>query len=235
MSDATLAEAYKHCESLSRAYDRDRWVSALFAPPETRSALHALSAFFYETRRIKGLVQEPLMGEMRLTWWREAIDGARAGEAAAHPVAAALTDAIRRRGLPVGAFEDYLIARRDALYREAPADVAAAEDEGRSLHAAEYALAARALVDGLPDALISAQAAGQAAALAELDDSLGIRRALAHIDEAESGLARLAKGAAPAFAPLACLRLDLNRRSVGKAPAAPWRRQIAIWIWGRGR
>lgn len=235
MSEDTLAEAYKHCEALARAHDRDRWVSALFAPAEARGALHALSAFFHETRRIKGLVREPLMGEMRLTWWREAIDGTRAGEAAAHPVAAALTDTIRAHGLPVGAFENYLIAQRDALYREPPADVAAAEAEGRRLNASEYALAARALAAGLPEGNMAADEAGQAAALAELDQPTGIALALSHIDAAEASLASLPTGVAPAFAPLACLRLDLNRRNVGKAPAAPWRRQIAIWIWGRGR
>jgi phytoene synthase len=39
-------------------------------------------------------------GEIRLQWWREVLDGERSGEAAAHPVAAALTETIARFALP---------------------------------------------------------------------------------------------------------------------------------------
>ena len=221
MSEETLAEAYKHCESIAREYDRDRWIAALFAPADRRPDLHALSAFFFETGRIKSLVREPLMGEMRLTWWREAIDGERVGEAKGHPVAAPLIETILRRQLPVQAFEDYLLARRDELYRE---------EQTHTVYAPAYAMAARVLETRGADA--AAEAAGRAAKLAEGENPAA---ALPEIEAAEAALGRSPSAVAPAFAPLATLRLDVKRRLAGKGPAPLWRRQIAMWIWGRSR
>ena len=40
---------------------------------------------------VRDRVREPMAGEIRLQWWRDVLNGERAGEAAANPVAAALT------------------------------------------------------------------------------------------------------------------------------------------------
>jgi phytoene synthase len=114
-SDA-LAQAYGHCEALTREHDRDRWLAGLFAPSEARPHLYALTAFSYEVGRLREIVREPLAGEMRLTWWREALVDQRRAEVAGHPVAAALNDTIGRFGLPVQAFDDLLAARLFDLY-----------------------------------------------------------------------------------------------------------------------
>ena len=45
-------------------------------------------------------VREPMPGEIRLQWWRDVLNGERAGEAAANPVAAALIETIARFALP---------------------------------------------------------------------------------------------------------------------------------------
>ncbi len=138
---ASLDESYVHCGALTREHMRDRWIGALFAPEDKRKHLHAIAAFAYETARIKALAKEPLAGEMRLTWWMEAVDGARDGEAASHPVAAALLATISATQLPKARFEDWLLARRDELYREAPLDAAAAH----ALESPLFALSALAL------------------------------------------------------------------------------------------
>jgi phytoene synthase len=111
-----LAQAYAHCEALTREHDRDRWLAGLFAPAEARSHLYALTAFSYEVGRLREIVREPLAGEMRLTWWREALVDQRRPEVAGHPVAAALNDTISRFHLPVQAFDDLLAARMFDLY-----------------------------------------------------------------------------------------------------------------------
>ena len=222
-----LGEAYAHCERLARERDRDRWLGALFAPAAARPRLYALCAFFSETGRVKTLAREPLMGEARLTWWREAIAGERDAEAAGNPVAAALIDAIAAAGLSTKAFADYLEARRDELYAEPPATRQEIEARGRALFAPQFAFAARALdADGAEGAALSA---GMAAALAEAGEAAA---AFAHLNAAEAALAGRA-ASVPAFAPLATLRLDLNRRARGEGPAPAWRRQWAIWRWAR--
>jgi phytoene synthase len=122
-----LSQAYAHCDAVTRAHDRDRWLAALFAPAEARRHLHALYAFSYEVGRLRDFVREPTAGEIRLQWWREAIEGERSAEAQASPVAAALVDTIARFRLPTKAFDDLIAARVFDLYDDPMPDVAAFE------------------------------------------------------------------------------------------------------------
>jgi phytoene synthase len=91
--------SFTHCADLVRAADRDRYLATLFAPRQHRDALHALYAFNLEIARVRDLAHEPMPGEIRLQWWREVLSGERAGEAAAHPVAAALGETLARYAL----------------------------------------------------------------------------------------------------------------------------------------
>jgi phytoene synthase len=91
--------AFSHCAALVRAHDHDRYLASLFAPADRRDALFALYAFNCEVVRVREAVREPMPGEIRLQWWREVLLGERDGEAAAHPVAAALKETIARRSL----------------------------------------------------------------------------------------------------------------------------------------
>lgn len=115
-STAASAQAYAYCETLTRDHDRDRWLAGLFAPAAARAHLYALTAFSYEVGRLRDFVREPLAGEMRLEWWREALNGAGRGDVAGNPVAAALIDTIERFSLPLQAFDNLLSARKFDLY-----------------------------------------------------------------------------------------------------------------------
>ena len=221
----SVEDSYTHCEALVREHLRDHWIAALFAPEDKRKHLHALAAFAFETGRIKGLVKEPLAGEVRLTWWIEALEGVREGEAQSHPVAAALLATVAAVPLPKSRVEDWLLARRDDLYRDAPGDLASAQ----ALEAPLFALSAIALGGPAEAAALKAAAAQFHLAVARPAD------ALASLVEAEAALTGAHGDVLPAFAPLAALRLDARRALRGKGPAPGWRRQIAIWWWGRGR
>src|SRR5215468_2730422 len=107
-----MQDEFAHCEALVRASDKDRFLSALFAPAEHRGALYALYAFNLEVARVRELVKEPLAGEIRLQWWREAITGGRPLEVSGHPVASALVEVVGRYGLPFEPFEELIEARR---------------------------------------------------------------------------------------------------------------------------
>src|SRR6185369_9624012 len=95
-----MDENFRHCEALVRAADKDRFLSALFAPAHQRGPLFALYAFNAEIASVRDRAREPMPGEIRLQWWRDVINGERAGEAAANPVAAALVDTVARFSLP---------------------------------------------------------------------------------------------------------------------------------------
>lgn len=105
-----------------RTTDRDRYVATLFAPPNRRDALIALHAFDLELARIPRLARQQIAGEIRLQWWREAVDGSNEHEAQANPVAAALMETIADRGLPREPLHAMIDARGRELLPEVFAD-----------------------------------------------------------------------------------------------------------------
>jgi len=74
----------------ARQYDHDRWLVTLFAPAHLRESLHSFLAFNSEISRIRETVSEPMIGDIRLQWWREAIEGLENGKPKSHPVMDAL-------------------------------------------------------------------------------------------------------------------------------------------------
>jgi NADH dehydrogenase [ubiquinone] 1 alpha subcomplex assembly factor 6 len=81
------------CGQLVRENDPDRFFCTLFAPSDKREALFALYAFNHELARVAESVSEPMLGEIRLQWWREALDGIEAGAPRRHDVVDALAAA----------------------------------------------------------------------------------------------------------------------------------------------
>ena len=53
--------------------DPDRRLAALFATPQVRDRLLALYAFNHELGKIADASTESMIGEMKLTWWRDAV------------------------------------------------------------------------------------------------------------------------------------------------------------------
>ncbi|HVI50260.1 MAG TPA: phytoene/squalene synthase family protein [Candidatus Sulfotelmatobacter sp.] len=117
------------CAQEVRRHDRDRFVLSLFAPPQEREALLALYAFNAEIARVRELVTEPMLGRIRLQWWRDMIGELFAGASGAeHPTAAELGRVIRAYGLSRDPFEQLLNARELDMEPAPPADLAALED-----------------------------------------------------------------------------------------------------------
>ena len=111
-----LAFAFRHCEELVREGDPDRYFAALFAPAAFRPHLFALAAFSLTIARIREAASNPMAGEIRLQWWRDALQGEARGDVRANPVAAALEDAIVTRRLGRQPFVDLIDARVFDLY-----------------------------------------------------------------------------------------------------------------------
>ncbi|HTV33732.1 MAG TPA: phytoene/squalene synthase family protein [Methylocella sp.] len=109
---------YAYCEDLLRRDDRDRWLSSLFVPQAMRPHVHALYAFSLEIARVREVTSEPLLGEIRFQWWRDAINGQDQTGAAANPVSAALLDTLTCFGLPKAPLLELIEARLQDLYNE---------------------------------------------------------------------------------------------------------------------
>ena len=121
LSDAPLMR-------LVRERDRDRYLTALFAPASACDLLLALYAFNSEIARAREMVREPILGQMRLQWWRETISAIyEGGPVRRHEVGEPLAATICDRGLSRACF-DRLIDAREADFADAPpADLAALE------------------------------------------------------------------------------------------------------------
>ena len=123
MTADRLTQHYALCGVALRAADRDRWLSCLFAPDAARPHLFALYAFNAEVAHIREHVSQPMLGEMRLQWWIDALEGEERGDLHAHPTADALTATIKTFGLPRKAFRDLLEARRFDMYDDPAPDM----------------------------------------------------------------------------------------------------------------
>jgi phytoene synthase len=155
-----MQQAYAHCAALVREADTDRYLANLLIPEPAQTHAFALHAFNAEIAAVRDRAREPLAGEIRLQWWRDALSGTAAGDAERNPVAAALIDTVERRGLPRDLLIGLVDARRFDVYDEGMPSIAALEEYLRATSSTLFALVARLLDDR------SSPAASEAAGIA---------------------------------------------------------------------
>lgn len=207
---------FRHCEDLLKQSDEDRWLTVQFAPQGERARLLALFALNHEIERIPRAVSEAPLGEIRLQWWREAIDEIVNGERPrAHPVVQALALSESCDAAAVAAMSRFLDARARLLYAEPFGS--ACEFFGWCLET-DGALAIAASRAGNEGDVSRAGAAYAAArfgpALAPAIDAETKSHAEKTLAEAAGGLARLTAESSAAIA-----YVSLARRYL--APRAP--------------
>ena len=120
---ADSAPDWQNCADLVQRVDPDRFMAAMAAPVAARRILFPIYAFNVEVARAPWVTAEPMIAEMRLQWWRDALEEIAEGKPVrGHEVTTAL-------GLSIGAAEalqlDRLIqARRWDIYTDAFEDEA---------------------------------------------------------------------------------------------------------------
>lgn len=200
-----------------RTADPDRWMSSRFVTDAAaRADLIALYALEAELSVIPTRVTQPLLAEMRYTWWAEHLPGAFIGEPRkGHPVLEALARVVARHDLPRAPF-DALIEAHIARAMGEPADIDA-------LYVAPMYMAARILS---PEAGAAQTAsAGRAWGLSHTGgERLEILTAL---DEANAALPGLPAAAFPAVAHATLAR------TTRRGPLAS--RARLLWATMRGR
>jgi len=223
-----------------RDHDYDRYFATLFCPTEQRPALLAIYAFNIEIATIRETVSEPLIGQMRLQWWRDTIDEVFEGRPSNHPVAAALGEVIASCEIPRQPFhrmidgreldltgiprddpvalESYVDATSSSVVHLALAVLGTCDENAEHLaHHASLAWGLTGLLRSIPFQS-SQQNDGQQLDLPE-DTAAS---ALAHLDaarEIQTGVKRQALGA---ILPVACVHPYLKRLArAGGNPFAP--------------
>lgn len=92
--------------------DPERWRAAMTAPPGRRPGLLALYGFNLEIARASWVASEPMLAQIRLRWWADALAEIEAGLAPRrHEIVEPLAEAIREGALPVALFEAMIEAR----------------------------------------------------------------------------------------------------------------------------
>lgn len=170
MADATAQDEVVRV--VARAHEPDRYLAALLAPRPIRADLIALAAFAGEVGRIPLSVSEPMMGRMRLQWWRERLDEGTGG---GHPVAEAILSVAQRHDLPKGSLTELVDAQDDALDQAPFPDLAAVARHAERVEGTSFTLASRIAGAPLPAGLVGD--AARAYGLARLALETPARRA----------------------------------------------------------
>ncbi len=176
MADAgpAVADADEGLDARIRRLDPDRWLASRFiADAQRRAEVVAVYALNDELARVGETVTQPLIGEIRLAWWRDRIEDLFAGRPVpAQPVLQALAAPIADGRLPQSLFEALIEARHLDLDAAPFADSAALARYLDGTAGAVMGLAARALSPEAP--LAAVIQAGRAWGMA------GLYRARAH-------------------------------------------------------
>ena len=184
MSDgADIKASFDACLAEVQANDRDRFLSLLLAPEEKRPALVALYAFNLEIARIPETVTEPMMGMIRLQWWREVLEGLDAGETRGHHAAIALAEARRHVALPLAGLIALIDARERDLDEEPLDNMADLESYVAATSSAVMSLAAGVLGgEGAAEAHREVvEEAGRAFGLTGLMRAIPVKAAQGHV------------------------------------------------------
>ena len=153
------------CAEMVRSYDKDRWLAATLAPAATRGRLLALTAFNLEIARISELASEPMVGLIRLQWWRESLAEAGAGRVRDHPVLRAIIPLLEADRLSAADLEGFLDAREADFEETGPEDLAAFTAYCRGTGGALCRMAVKVLGVTGPETMAVAEAVGTAHAM----------------------------------------------------------------------
>lgn len=105
------------CGDLLRRGDPDRFRAAMAAPVAARHVLFAVYAFNVEVSRAPWMTQEPMIAEMRLQWWRDALaEIASGGAVRRHEVVTPLANVLDSEGAAL--LDALIVARQWDIYRE---------------------------------------------------------------------------------------------------------------------
>jgi phytoene/squalene synthetase len=116
-----------YCLAQIRRFDRDRYLTVVAAPRQAASDLAVLYAFNLELALVRDSVTEPMLGRIRLQWWREALAEVYAGRPRRHAVLESLAALQARTPLARAHLERMIDARETELDDLIPADLAALE------------------------------------------------------------------------------------------------------------
>ncbi|TDL17871.1 hypothetical protein BD410DRAFT_793908 [Rickenella mellea] len=110
-----LQDPSAYCRDFVKRHDRDSYLTSLFFPKHLQNACFAVKAFYVELAMIQDIVSSPMIGQMRMQFWRDALKGMAEGKPPRHPIALALHEASEAANIPPYHLKRILEAREKDL------------------------------------------------------------------------------------------------------------------------
>lgn len=209
---------WQACAAIVEKGDPDRFASAMAAPVAVRARLFPIYAFNVEVARAPWVTEEPMIAEMRLQWWRDALDEiASGGPVRRHEVVSPLAEVLRPEQARM---LDGLVAERRWDIQRAPFEDRAEFDGYIDATAGHLMWTAAACLGGTEEAAVRDVAYG--AGVAQFLQAVPVLEARGRIP--------LVDGRQEAVQALAREALARLRRGTAKRPggAARWA-VLAAW------
>ncbi len=179
---------YSYCALKARKRDWDRFICTLFAPQDLREDLFAILAFNAEIARTREVVSEPMLGEIRLQWWRDALakiygqdDIGSNVDLKGHEVLNALGTVISDYDLPKRYFDTLIDVRAQDMTDNLPENVPALR---------AYAHGSSVMLNELILEILCWQRSGEADLFRECIQEAGLAWALTGLVRATGSLSR---------------------------------------------
>ena len=154
-----------YCRDTVRTFDRDRWLASVFAPAQARPRLMVLYCLNVELARIPELITEPMVGHIRLQWWRESIEALEAGRVRDHAVLRRLATMVEEGDVAVLDIAALIDAREHDVEDTGFGDMGEFEAHCRATGGALSRMALLALGVSVPGAIEAAVNVGTAHAM----------------------------------------------------------------------
>lgn len=220
------------------AVDPERWLAVCYAPKRSRAALAALFALDVNLGGVVASTSEPMIGALRLAWWREALEKLPQSPAPAEPVLQAIANEITGKNPSMAAELAAMVDGWLALIEVEALDRHAIETHARERGARLFDIAVRLLNEDGDRAM--AARLGRGWALVDLASRLtqSDARDIA-LETASTELATSISGMVKEGRPLAALAVLARRDAAtglkGRRPGAPLRqlRMLGTLLTGR--
>lgn len=148
---ATMAELKLTTREALKKADPDRYRAALLSNIRERDDLLILYAFHYELSKVPDVTSEPMLGQIRYEWWREAVDEIYSEKGVRrHEISTPLSEMLRRTDIPRYWIDRLIDGRARDLDPQPFAGIDAAKDYARQTSGQLMQVAVKVL-GGIPD------------------------------------------------------------------------------------
>ena len=103
--------AIEFCRTLVKKDEPERYFISLFGPKNIQASLWSIFAFDSELSRIKNVVSEPMIGKIRLQWWREALEKLEGHKGRGHYILQALQTLLAQNAIQISDLMSLVDAR----------------------------------------------------------------------------------------------------------------------------